>query len=248
MRKFPIASDETLDSICGGNVKILQRRAGYRFNLDPILLAHFAVDAFDSPEQSVIDLGTGSLIIPLVLRKLGQQNLVGLELQPSLYALARKNLHLNESETEITLVLGDIREVEHQFEPRAFSQVICNPPYRAQKEGKLNPDPEKAIARHQVHCSLEDVIQAARYLLKDRGGLSIVYPATRLTDAMASLHAAELSPKCLRMVHPHASKPANLILLHALKRSRSQLTVMPPLIVHQERSSGFHPEVQQMLD
>lgn len=240
---------ETLDAICGGEVQVLQRRAGYRFSLDPILLAHFAVFEAGAHRGRLIDLGTGSGIIPLVLAKrLGLRDVTGLELQPRLYALAERNVYLNRCEQQVTLVQGDLRQVSQFFAGGSFGHVLCNPPYRACTTGRSSTTLEKALARHEVACSLQDVAGAARHLLTPRGGLSVVYPAARFAELVAVLREHRLEPKTVRMVHPRAERPAKLVLLHAVKGGRADLRVLPPLVLHAEDEHAFTEEVSAMVE
>ncbi|ADO72361.1 tRNA1(Val) (adenine(37)-N6)-methyltransferase [Stigmatella aurantiaca] len=239
---------ETLDAICGGEVQVLQRRAGYRFSLDPILLAHFAVYEAGAHRGRLIDLGTGSGIIPLVLAKrLGLREVTGLELQPRLYSLAERNVYLNRCEQQVTLVQGDLRQVSRLFAAGSFCHVLCNPPYRACATGRSSVMMERAIARHEVACSLPDVARAARHLLTPRGGLSLVYPAARFAELVAVLREHRLEPKTVRMVHPRAERPAKLVLLHAVKGGRADLRVLPPLVLHAEDEHAFTDEVSAMV-
>jgi tRNA1Val (adenine37-N6)-methyltransferase len=240
---------ETLDAICGGEVQVLQRRVGYRFSLDPILLAHFAVFEAGAHRGRLIDLGTGSGIIPLILAKrLGLRTVTGLELQPRLYALAERNVYLNRCEQQVTLVQGDLRQVSQFFAAGSFVHVLCNPPYRACTTGRSSTTLEKALARHEVACSLQDVARAARHLLTPRGGLSLVYPAARFAELAAVLREHRLEPKTVRMVHPRAERPAKLVLLHAVKGGRADLKVLPPLVLHAEDEHAFTEEVSAMVD
>jgi tRNA1(Val) A37 N6-methylase TrmN6 len=240
---------ETLDSICGGEVQVLQRQAGYRFTLDPILLAHFAVYEGGAHRGRLMDLGTGSGIIPLVLAKrLGRKDITALELQPRLYSLAERNVYLNRCEEQVTLVQGDLRQVEQLFAAGSFSHVLCNPPYRACATGRSSLTMEKAIARHEVACALPDVARAASYLLAPRGGLCMVYPAARFAELAGVLREQRLEPKIARMVHPRADRPAKLVLLHAVKGGRADLTVLPPLVLHAEDEHAFTEEVSAMVE
>ncbi|MBN1206225.1 MAG: methyltransferase [Myxococcaceae bacterium] len=239
---------ETLDAICGGEVQVLQRRSGYRFTLDPLLLAHFAVYEGGAHRGRLIDLGTGSGIIPLVLaRRLGCRDITALELQPRLYSLAERNVYLNRCEEQVALVQGDLRRVEQLFAGGSFSHVLCNPPYRACARGRSSLTVEKALARHEVACSLLDVARAASYLLAPRGGLCVVYPAARFAELVAVLREGRLEPKTARMVHPRADRPAKLVLLHAVKGGRAELTVLPPLVLHAEDEHAFTEEVSAMV-
>jgi tRNA1(Val) A37 N6-methylase TrmN6 len=240
---------ETLDSICGGEVQVLQRRLGYRFTLDPILLAHFAVYEGGAHRGRLIDLGTGSGIIPLVLAKrLGLKDITAVELQPRLYSLAERNVYLNRCEQQVALVQGDLRKVDQLFAPGSFSNVLCNPPYRACATGRSSLTVEKAIARHEVACALPDVAVAARYLLTPRGGLCMVYPAARFAELAGVLREYQLDLKTARMVHPRADRPAKLVLLHAVKGGRADLRVLPPLVLHAEDEHAFTDEVSAMVE
>ncbi len=240
---------ETLDSVCGGEVKVLQRRRGYRFTLDPVLLAHFAVYEAGVVRGRLMDLGTGCGIIPLILtRRLGCESITGLELQPRLFSLAERNVHLNRCEREVSLVRGDIRCVDRLFPKASFSQVLCNPPYRAREQGRISLDMEKALARHEISCELRDVVHAAAYLLNCRGSFCVVYPASRLSELMAVLRAEKLEPRTARMVHSRAGRPAKLVLMHAVKRAPSGLTVLPPLVIHADDEQAFSREVSAMVE
>ncbi|HZA15198.1 MAG TPA: methyltransferase [Myxococcaceae bacterium] len=235
---------ETMDGICGGAVRVVQRAHGYRFSLDPVLLAHFAGE--EPPRGPAIDLGTGSAVIPLILaRKFGWTPITGLELQPSLYALARRNVEMNSCEGRVSLALGDLRDINRMFPREAFAHVLSNPPYRSRSRGRTNPEEEKAIARHELHCRLDDLARAARWLLRDRGAFHVVYPAERLGELVTALRAERLEPKRVRLVHPRAERPARLVLLTAVKGGAPDVTVLPPLVIH--HGHRFTAEVNAML-
>jgi tRNA1(Val) A37 N6-methylase TrmN6 len=240
---------ETLDSICGGTVRILQRARGYRFNLDPVLLAHFAHASGRGLRGRAMDLGTGSGIIPLLLaRKFGTGDLTGLELQPSLRRLAERNVELNAAQGRIRIVQGDLRKVRSIFPAGAFSHVLCNPPYGRVHDGQLNPSVEKAVARHELCCSLDDVGAAAAYLLRDGGSLWLVYPAPRLMDLLGALADHRLAPRRFQLVYPFSDEKARLALLQAVKGRRNQITVCAPLWLHERGRPGFSAEVASMLE
>jgi tRNA1Val (adenine37-N6)-methyltransferase len=240
---------ETLDSVCGGEVKVLQRRRGYRFTLDPVLLSHFAVYEAGALRGRLMDLGTGCGIIPLILaRRLGCGSITGLELQPRLFSLAERNVYLNRCEREVSLVRGDLRCVDRLFPKGSFSHVLCNPPYRAREQGRISTDMEKAIARHEIACELQDVAHSAAHLLKCRGSFCVVYPASRLSELMAVLRTTRLEPRTARMVHSRAGRPAKLVLLQAVKRAPPGLTVLPPLVIHADDEQAFSREVSAMVE
>lgn len=234
---------ESLDSVCG--VQILQRLSGYRFNLDPVLLAHFAADA--GLKGPAVDLGTGSAIIPLILaKKFRRSKLTALEVQPQLYDLAARNVHLNHCERRVAVVQGDLRHVRQLFPREGFAHVTCNPPYREAQSGHISREPEKAIARHEVMCSFADVAAAASYLLRHRGTLDVIYPAARLNTLMATLDAHALIPRRIRMIHPRQGRSAKLVLLRAAKVEFGDLEVLPPLILHPHHGE-YSEEVDRMF-
>jgi tRNA1(Val) A37 N6-methylase TrmN6 len=222
---------ETLDEICGGAVRVVQRAHGYRFSLDPVLLAHFAAE--EPARGPSIDLGTGSAIIPLILaRKFGWRPI-------------RRNVEINGCEGSVSLALGDLRDINRMFPREAFAHVLSNPPYRSRSRGRTNPEEEKAIARHELHCRLDDLARAARWLLRERGAFHVVYPAERLGELVSALRAERLEPKRVRLVHPRAELPARLVLLTAVKGARPEVTVLPPLVLHYDHR--FTAEVNAML-
>ena len=235
--------DESLDAVCG--VQILQRRSGYRFNLDPVLLAHFSAEAGLS--GPAVDLGTGSGIIPLILaRKFRRTRLVALELQPRLFELAERNVQLNRCERRVAVVKGDLRLASELFLKQSFAHVLCNPPYHETHTGHLSQESENAIARHEVMGSLADFIGAASYLLRHRGSLDLVYPATRLGALLAALELQALVPRLLRMVHPREGSSAKLVMLRAMKVEHGELDVLAPLVLHPEHAK-YTCEVERML-
>ncbi|MFL5321060.1 MAG: tRNA1(Val) (adenine(37)-N6)-methyltransferase [Myxococcaceae bacterium] len=242
-RPLSARAGESLDSICG--VRILQRRHGYRFNLDPVLLVHFAMS--HGVSGPAIDLGTGAGVIPLLLaHKFDVSSLTGLELQPELYALAQRNVQLNQLEDRVALVNGDLRRAKSLFPAGAFSAVFANPPYRPAALGNVSPNPERAIARHELSCTLQDVVAAAAHLLRNDGAFHMVYPAARLHVLLQQLLEKGLAPATLKLVHPRGQGPAKLALLTSYKGRGRPLEVLPPLFVHAD-DRPYTEEVARML-
>lgn len=219
---------ETLDAV--GDLRILQRRGGYRFSVDPLLLARFACDGGPALRGPAIDLGTGSGIVPLLLARRGISS-VGLELQPALFELAARNVRLNRREGQITVVQGDLRRVRSLFPRGHFQHVLCNPPYHRPERGHKSPIPEKALARHELTCTLGDVAGAARHLLAPRGSLWLILPAARLAELLDAVRGAALAPTRLQWVHPRMDAPARRVLLQAVSQGRGPLEVLPPLFL-----------------
>jgi len=245
MKKFRWdEQEETLDTLFEGRLKILQKKQGYRFSIDALLLAHFAQP--DSGDR-MIDLGTGCGIIPLILsyRKKAAK-IIGVEIQPSLADLARRNAVLNRCSSKFKILEEDLRNLEKRFARESFDRVLANPPYRKVGSGRINPREEKAIARHEVQATLEDVLRSAHYLLKDKGRLSMIYPAFRSADLMRGLSKHHLEPKRLQFVHSHERDEARLVLVEALKEGHAQVKILPPFFLF-DSHSNYTPQARELF-
>ena len=208
-----------------------QNPHGYRFSLDAFLLADFVSSHTAGP---VIELGTGCGVVACLLaRRFPAASIVGLELQAGLAAVAQRNVAHNGLRRRVSIVRGDMRSDALCLAPASFAAVVCNPPYRPVGRGRLNPNPEKAMARHEVAVTLGQVAQAAGRLLKRRGRLILVYHPSRLAELCSRLQAADVSPCRLRFVHPNRGAPATMILLEAVRGGRDALAVLPPLLVYE---------------
>ncbi|HEY7495636.1 MAG TPA: methyltransferase [Candidatus Tectomicrobia bacterium] len=210
-----------------------QGPGGYRFSLDAFLLADFVSATAHGP---LLDLGTGCGVVALFLaRRFPQTPIVGLELQASLVAMARQNVLGNALERQVAMVQADARCAQRLFPAGAFGTVVCNPPYRAVGSGRLNPNPEKAMARHELTLTLAQLIQACQHLLAHGGLLTMVYHPARLPELCSRLEAARLRLRRLRLVHSTLQAPASLVLIEAVQEGRDALTVLPPLYVYEAR-------------
>ncbi len=245
--ELPLAPgpDETLDAIGEGEVRLLQRKAGYRFNLDAVLLADFAMrPRGGSRRLSVIDLGTGCGVIALLLKsRRPVWSVAALELQPSLADLARRNAELNG--LDLRVVEGDLRAPPPDL-GRDFDLVVANPPFFAAGGGHRSPDDEKAIARQEWSATADDLARATKRLLKSNGAFCVVYPAGRLPHLFSALAKHGLTPTGLRAVHPRFDAPAGVVLVEARPESKRPLAVGPPLVVH-DADGPFGSEVATML-
>jgi tRNA1Val (adenine37-N6)-methyltransferase len=212
---------------------LCQGTGGYRFSLDAFLLADFVSATAHGP---LLDLGTGCGVVALLLaRRFPQSYIVGLELQTSLVAVARQNVLGNALEHQVAIVQADARGAHHLFPPGAFGTVVCNPPYRTVSSGRLNPNPEKAMARHELTLTLLQLVQACRHVLAHGGLLTMVYHPSRLSELCGRLEAARLRLRRLRLVHSTSQAPASLVLVEAIQGGRDALTVLPPLYVYESR-------------
>ena len=234
MSRSPKAgSNETLDVLLDGRLRIFQSETGYRLSLDALLLAHFA----DVPKGAcVIDLGSGNGAVALMLAvRAPSARLTGLEIQEPMVERARRSVALNSFGGRLSMVHGDVRAVEGLFEPGSFDLAVSNPPYRRLNSGRMNPDDEKRAARHEVTGRLGDFVRAARTLLRHGGRLAVVYPATRMADLLQTMREEELEPKRVRMIHSFADSKAVLVLAEGVKGARRELEVMPPLVVYEDK-------------
>ncbi len=229
--------DEGIDFFMDGRLKLIQSGDGYRFSIDAVLLSEFATIR---PEDVVFDLGAGCGVISLILlltKPVGR--IFGLEVQEGLVTQAGRNARLNGFEKRMDVVRGDIRHLPFAF--KCADVVVCNPPYRKIKSGRINPDSRKAIARHEIMASLDDFLRAATVLLAKKGRIALVYPAVRLTEILVSLRRFNLEPKRLRIHHPNLDSSAKIALIEARLGGRPGLEVLPPLLGQGNFSIGPQP-------
>jgi tRNA1Val (adenine37-N6)-methyltransferase len=227
-----IMEEETLDTILDGRLRVFQKKKGYRFSLDSILLAHFV---FLKPHTRAIDLGCGSGIILFILAKrFPDINFSGLEIQENLAALAQKNTQINNLGNRIKIFYGDARIINNIYPTHSFDAVIFNPPYRKLSSGRINPHPEKAIARHEIKGSLKDFLKAAKYLLKPAGRVFTIYPAKRLVELVYLFRASGIEPKKMKLVFSDNSSVAEFVLLEGKSGSREELKLESPLFIYDQ--------------
>jgi tRNA1Val (adenine37-N6)-methyltransferase len=233
-----------LDLWASADLRLFQKKNGYRFALDSLLLSDFArLRAKDR----VLELGIGCGIISLGLsRRYPEIHLVGLEFQPGLVELARRNLVLNQAGNRISLVRGDIRSLPLLFRPASFDAVVTNPPYRPLRTGRINPRSEKALARHELAITLEHLLAATRHALRKGGRFFLIYPARRIPALLALSRQNRLEPKRLRLVQPLADREADWVLMEAVKEGGEELRVLPVLVVY-EKPGVYSPEVRDLL-
>jgi tRNA1Val (adenine37-N6)-methyltransferase len=228
--------DETSDTLFDGTIRVLQERNGYRFSIDAILLAGFVRLRRG---DRVIDLGTGVGIIPLILGNRGDdpEKIVGVEIQEQLAALAQRNVLINELEDLITIHQGDIKELHNAFPPSSYDILVTNPPYYQVASGRINPSSQKAIARHEIACTIDDVLQATHYLLKEGGRIFVIFPAQRAITLLNSLRHALLEPKRIRWVYSREGEEATFILTEAHKGRGEGVEILPPFYIYSDHGS-----------
>lgn len=235
---------ETIDQLYPSGLKLLQAKNGYRYSLDPVLLVNFVGQA---KAGRVIDLGTGSGVIPLLLScQLPCAQIVGLEVQPDMAERAQRNVVLNGLEERIRIVEGDLRQVRDGFTVESFDLVVSNPPYRKPGNGRVAPENERAAARHELAGGLRDFLSAASYLLCNGGRFAIVYLAERLAELLEGMRGVQLEPKRLRCVHSRLGEPAKMVLVEGRKCGGEGLMIEPPLYVYRGKERDYSEEVLRM--
>ncbi len=240
-----VHEDESLDDLLKGKLKIIQKKKGYRFSLDAILLAHFVIVA---PGENVFDLGAGSAIIPLLLSaRTRAGKITGLEVQDEMADMARRSVSLNHLDRRIEIIGGDVRRIQAIQDAARYDVVTCNPPYRKPGSGRTNPEMQKAIARHELKGSLEDFMAAASYLLKPLGRFYLIYKARRMTGLFSALRGAGIEAKRMRLVHSKAGSEGEFVLMEGIKGGGEEMKVLPALIIY-ERDGAYTPEMQGIFD
>ena len=219
--------DERIDEFSG--LKVIQKINGPHFSLDAILLARFATVR---KGDKVADLGAGGGIISLLLASNTKaERIIGIEIQSELVDVARRNVALNNLENKVEILEDDLRSVKKTQPAGQYDLIVSNPPYRLVGAGHINPNPLKAISRHEIKCTLEDILQASFHLLKNNGRAAFVYRPDRAVDLIAGCRQHRLEPKRIQFIYPACDREANLVLLEAVKNGRHDLRALNPLIV-----------------
>lgn len=223
---------ERLDDLQRNGYKIIQNENKFCFGMDAVLLSGFANV---KEGENVLDLGTGTGIIPILLAgKTKGRHFTGLEIQSCSADMAARSVKYNHLEDRISIVEGDIKEAGKVFEPASFDVITSNPPYMTGQHGMVNPDEEKAIARHEICCTLEDVISQTAKLLRVGGRFYLVHRPFRLAEIIHMLVEYRLEPKRMKLVYPFVDREPNMVLIEAVRGGKSRITVEKPLIVYQK--------------
>lgn len=231
-QKNLLKENERIDDLQRNGYRIIQDPERFCFGMDAVLLSGFAVV---KDGARVLDLGTGTGIIPILLEaKTGAAHLTGLEIQADSADMAKRSVALNGLEEKIDIVRGDIKEAGRIFDAASFDVITCNPPYMIGRHGLKNPEDAKAIARHEILCTLEDVVEQSAKLLKPGGKFFLVHRPFRLAEIIVTLTKYKLEPKRMQMVHPFVDKEPNMVLLEAARGGKPRMTVEKPLIVYRE--------------
>ena len=228
-----INEDERIDDLEINNLKIIQKKDGFCFGIDSVLLSDFAKDIRNNAK--VIDLGTGTGILPILLcAKTNLSQIIGIEIQKEIAEMAERSCKINNLQEKFKVINSDINCLAGKISFNEFDSVIMNPPYMKLNTGKINVNEKKLISRHEITASLEDFINISYKLLKDKGSLYIVHRPNRLTDVCSLLRKYKLEPRLLRFVYPKEHAEANLFLIKAIKNGGSFLKIDKPLYVYKK--------------
>ena len=222
---------ERLDDLQRNNLQIIQNPEKFCFGMDAVLLAHFSSL---KKGDKVLDMGTGTGILPILMSSLyDADHYDALEIQEESADMADRSVHLNSLEDKIKITVGDIKHASELFGSSVFNAVTTNPPYMSGGSGLKNPDQPKAIARHEILCSLDDVIREASKVLKEKGRFYMVHRPFRLAEIMISLNKYHLEPKRMQLVYPYIDKEPNMVLIESVKGGNPMVKFEPPVIVYE---------------
>lgn len=238
MQEIRLKTGERIDDLQRNGYQIIQNPNKFCFGMDAVLLTGFA---HAKETDRLLDIGTGTGIIPLLMQaKYHCNKLTGLEIQEESADMARRSVAMNGLCDIIDIVTGDVKEADRIFEAASFDCITCNPPYMIGQHGLANPEAPKAIARHEVLCTLEDVVSATARLLKPGGHFYMVHRPFRLAEIMTTLSKYKLEPKRMQLVYPYVDKEPNMVLLEAVRGGKPRMTVEKPLIIF--KSQGVYTD------
>lgn len=230
MDKETLKKNERIDDLQCKGLKIIQNPKGFCFGIDAILLSNFCEIKKGS---RVVDLGTGTGIIPILIAgKSSTKEIYGIEIQKTVADMAARSIKLNKLENRVRIINKDLKEILDDLEINSMDVVTSNPPYMSAGGGLENPEDMKAISRHEIKCTLEDVISTASRLLKHNGHFYLIHRPHRLVDIIYLCRQYKLEPKKLRFIHPNRDKKPNLLLIKAIKAAKPELKFLDPLYVY----------------
>lgn len=223
-------SGERLDDLQKNGYHIIQHPDKFCFGMDAVLLAHFVRLKKGS---RVLDMGTGTGILPILLCTLSEEtHFDALEIQAESADMAARSVAWNDLEARIQITQGNIKNASDIYGKQSFDAIVTNPPYMNDKHGIKNPELPKAIARHEIFCTLEDVIREASILLKPQKSFFMIHRPHRLPEIFRTLQQYRLEPKRICLVHPYIHKEPNMVLIEAVRDGRPMLKIEPPIIVY----------------
>ena len=212
---------------------IVQNTDMFNFSLDSVLLPNFAT--INTNVKNILDIGCGNAPIPLILSTKTNANIIGVEIQKEVYELALKSVRINNLESRIKIINGDINEIYDSFETETFDIITCNPPFFKVSDGSnFNDSDYKTLARHEIKLNLDQIFKISKKLLKNNGNIVMVHRPERLVDIITSMKKYNIEPKIIQFVYPKKDKDANILLIEGKKNGRPGIKIEPPIYTHDE--------------
>ncbi len=240
--KIMIKSDECLDDLQNG-LFIIQKQNGFKFGVDAVLLSDFAKDA---RSKKTLDLCTGTGIVPLLLSaKTDTREIHGLEIQRDIAETAQRSVEYNNLTERVFIKRGDLKNAADIYGRGIFDKITCNPPYMKRQDGLKNDSDTKSVSRHELMCTLDDVLRVSAELLVSKGRFFMIHRPSRLADIMCAMRKYKIEPKRMRFVHPSRGKAPKLVLVEGMKDGGEELKILPPLYVHNE-DGGYTGEIDRI--
>jgi tRNA1(Val) A37 N6-methylase TrmN6 len=237
--------DERLDYLLAENLRIIQSPSVFAFSLDTVLLASFVYVPIQ--KGKLIDLCTGNGVIPLLLSTRTKGNITGIEIQERIFEMARRSVEYNDLNDQINIIHGNILDMPKVLGHGKYDVVTCNPPYFPTPEtSEKNKNEHLAIARHEIFCTLEDVVRVSSQLARPGAKVAFVHRPGRLLDIITLMRAYRVEPKRLQFVYPKQGKEANTLLIEGIKDGKPDLKILPPLVVYDEKGE-YTKEVHTIL-
>ena len=228
-----IKENERIDDLEFKDLKIIQNKDGFKFGIDSILLSDFSKNIKNN--STVLDIGTGTGIISILLSsKTNAKKIIGIEVQEEVADMARRSVKLNNLENKINIINDNINNVEKYLKKNSIDVVVTNPPYQKNNTGLKSENKKNLISRHEVECTLEDIISKSYNVLKDKGEFYMVHRPERLVDILYLMRKLKIEPKELQFIYPKYKEKANLILIKGVKNANEFLKIKNPLIIYNE--------------
>ena len=228
-----LEANERIDDLEFKNLKIIQNKDGFCFGIDSVLLSDFAKNI--KKDSMVLDLGTGTGIIPILLcGKTKLKKVTGIELQEEVAKMTKKSIKLNNLEDKFNVINENILNLNKIYENQTFDVIVSNPPYKKKDTGIINEDEKKIISRHEISANLEDFIKISKDLLKDKGEFYMVHRPERLVDIFELMRKYKIEPKILKMVYSYKNKEPKLILIKGVKNAKPFLKVESNLYIYED--------------
>lgn len=234
----------TTDTFFNGNISVKQNKNGYRFSIDSVLLAGHVKT---NPGDRILDIGTGSGIISLILAYRNPKiNIYGVEVQKSLADIAALNVRDNNIEDRVKILCADIKNLNADLISGHIDIVVSNPPYRKAESGRVNPDNQRAVARHEIDITLADILKAANRLLHVSGRFIVIYPSERISDMITQMRLSGIEPKYFRFIYSKSNSESKLVIVEGVKGGRAGAKIISPLVIYSDDGT-YTDEVKGMF-